>query len=327
MPIQDGTEMGMSLDDLVVKLRAAAYYAPLFQSAFGTPEITSDRIARALAQFVRSLVSAGSRYDQAYTVTAGGGGVVTASFATTLTAQEQSGEALFRTVGCASCHATVAHVSDGVHNIGLDATNPDVGAGDGAFKAPSLRNVAVRPRYMHDGRFTTLEQVVDFFDAGVQPNPSLDARLRAPDGSPRRLGLTAAQRATLVAYLRALTDSAFLTARRFSNPFATAATTPTTGGTTGGGTAAPPPPPSGATVTIQGNAYHLASITVRPGTTITFTNLDNARHSAGFTSASIVSTPIFRSGSEAVVMPTAAGTYGYQCAVHGAAMRGTVVVQ
>src|SRR6185436_4302922 len=101
------------------------------------------------------------------------------------TAQEGQGLALFNsTAGCARCHATNAHVSDNVHNTGLDATITDVGAGGGAFKSPSLRNVAVRGRYMHDGRFGSLEEVVDFYNAGVQSNPQLDGRLRAPGGAP-----------------------------------------------------------------------------------------------------------------------------------------------
>jgi cytochrome c peroxidase len=73
---------------------------------------------------------------------------------------------------------------------------------------------------MHDGRFTTLEQVVDFFDSGVQPNPDLDPRLRAADGSPKRLGLTSEEKAALVAFMKTLTDSTFLTAPRFADPFA-----------------------------------------------------------------------------------------------------------
>jgi plastocyanin len=228
---------------------------------------------------------------------------------------------------------TAAQVSDSVHNIRLDAVTADTGAGRGAFKAPSLRNVAVRPRYMHDGRFTSLAQVIEFFDSGVQPNVDLDPRLKAADGSPKRLGLTSAQKDALVAFLQTLTDSAFITAPRFANPFASAATTPTPPTTppitpplTTPGTPAPATPPT-ATVTIQATAYHPATLTVAPGTVITWTNLDNARHSASFASALIGATPIFTSGNQQLTMPTAPGTYAYQCAVHGAAMRGTIIVQ
>jgi len=213
-PIQDGTEMGMTLDNLVAKIAATGYYPRLFSEAFGSPDVTSDRVSRALAQYVRSLVSTGSRYDRGFTPTG------QPNFAAVFTAEEVEGERIFRTAGCAGCHTTAAQVIDAPHNIGLDAVSVDTGAGRGAFKPPSLRNVAVRPRFMHDGRFTTLQQVVAFYDAGVQPNPNLDPRLRNPDGTPRRLGLTPAQRAALVAFLNTLTDSTFLTAPRFANPFA-----------------------------------------------------------------------------------------------------------
>ncbi|HET6764086.1 MAG TPA: cytochrome c peroxidase [Longimicrobiaceae bacterium] len=211
-PIQDATEMGMRLDALVRKLSATTYYAPLFTAAFGSPTVTDERIARALAQYVRALRSTGSRYDRAF---AGGGQPDFSGF----TAQERQGEQVFRTAGCARCHTGVAQVSDDVHNTGLDATITDVGAGNGAFKAPSLRNVALRGRFMHDGRFTSLQQVVGFYDSGVQPNPGLDPRLRAPDGTPLRLRLTAGDRAALVAFMGTLTDSTLIAAPRFSNPF------------------------------------------------------------------------------------------------------------
>jgi cytochrome c peroxidase len=171
-------------------------------------------VARALAQYVRSLVSGGSKFDRAFS--AGG----PPNFASVFTPQEQQGERLFQSAGCARCHATIAQVSDDVHNIGLDATNTaDAGAGNGRFKAPSLRNVAVRSHYMHDGRFATLQQVVEFYDTGVQPNPALDPRLIGANGAPLRLSLTSAERDALVAFMRTLTDSTLLTARKFSNPF------------------------------------------------------------------------------------------------------------
>ena len=308
-PIQDATEMGMTLDNLVTKLSVTAYYPPLFAAAFGSSVITSDRIARALAQYVRSLVSGGSRYDKAYSANGA------SNFASTLTAQESQGEALFRTTGCASCHITVAQISDSIHNIGLDLVSADTGAGRGAFKTPSLRNVAIRPRFMHDGRFASLEDVVDFFDSGVQANANLDTRMRAADGTPKRLSLTSSQKSALVAFLNTLTDSTFLSAPRFANPFA-AATSPL-----------PLPTPQAVTVTIQSTAYHPATITVAPSAIVSWVNLDNARHSASFTTSAVGATPIFNSGSQSLTMPAVRGTYNYQCAIHGSAMRGTVIVQ
>jgi cytochrome c peroxidase len=303
-PIQDAAEMGLTLENLTAKLQATSYYPALFAAAFGTREVTSDRVARALAQFVRSLVSTGSRYDRAF---AGG---TTPDFAAVFTPREVEGEALFRSAGCAACHTTAAQVSDTVHNIGLDAVPSDTGAGRAAFKAPSLRNVALRPRFMHDGRFTTLEEVVDFFDAGVQASPDLDPRLQAADGTPKRLGLTADQKSAIVAFLGTLTDSAFVTAPKFASPF------PPSGG-----------PPPGTTVAMQANAFHPATLTVAPGTVVTWTNLDGISHSATFDAASVGSTPTFVSGSRQLTMPATPGTYPYHCVVHGTIMSGTIVVQ
>ena len=213
-PIQDGIEMGMTLPNALTKLSATTYYPALFTAAFGTSEITSDRVALALSQFVRSLVSVNSKFDRAFGVN----GVP--NFAASFTDQELAGQDLFNgRAGCARCHGTNAHISDGVHNTGLDATITDVGAGNGRFKAPSLRNIAVRPPYMHDGRFRTLEQVIAFYDSGVQNNPGLDPRLRGPGGQPLRLNLSAAERASLVAFMGTLTDNTFLADVRFSNPF------------------------------------------------------------------------------------------------------------
>ena len=212
-PIQNNVEMGLTLTQMVAKLQATPYYAPLFQSAFGSTEINSDRVARAIAQYVRAMVSYGSRFDSTFAPP----GVQPP---VQLTAQEADGLQLFTGPGrCVPCHTTTAVVSDNAHNTGLDPTITDVGAGNGRFKAPSLRNVAVRGRFMHDGRFTSLEQVVDFYNSGVNANPGLDGRLRAPGGAPLRLGLTVAQRDAIVAYLKTLTDKALLSDARFSNPF------------------------------------------------------------------------------------------------------------
>jgi cytochrome c peroxidase len=213
VPIQNPVEMGMTLDALELKLKAAGYYESLFQAAFGNKDMTRDQVSRALSQYVRALVSSGSKFDRAF---AGGG---QPNFPGVFTLEEQRGERVFRDAGCVRCHATNAQVSDDTHNTGLDATITDAGAGNGRFKSPSLRNVAIRAPYMHDGRFATLEQVVEFYNSGVQANPGLDQRLRTPNGSPQRLGLSSADKAALVAFMRTLTDSSIITAQRFSNPF------------------------------------------------------------------------------------------------------------
>lgn len=211
MPIADTIEMGLSLDDMELKLALTEYYPDLFEAAFGTPDITRDRVARALAQFVRSMSSFESRFDQAFSNG-------TPDFASVFTAQELQGEQLFDDRGCDQCHSTNAHVSDDIHNNGLDATTIDPGAGNAEFKSPSLRNIAVSAPYMHDGRFETLEEVIDFYDSGVQDHPQLSNRL-STNGQPDRMNLTDAQKAALVAFLGTLTDEEFLVAPKFGDPF------------------------------------------------------------------------------------------------------------
>lgn len=219
-PIQDQVEMGMSLAELIPKLQATEYYPPLFQAAFGSSEVTADGIARALAQFVRAMVSYQSKYDS---------GFVNGqqNFQAVFTASELRGLQLFgpgqqgagRTVRCDRCHGSNAFIAVALQNTGLDATVTDAGAGLGRFKTPSLRNVAVRERFMHDGRFTTLEQVVEFYNSGVQDNPNLSQLLRNQDGTVTRLNLTAQEKADLIAFLQTLTDRNFLTDPRFADPF------------------------------------------------------------------------------------------------------------
>jgi cytochrome c peroxidase len=213
-PIQDPVEMGVSLADLVLKLQATSFYAPLFNAAFGSPDITSERVAHALAQFTRSLVSFTSPFDSAFA------GAAQPDLAR-LAPEAAQGARLFAdpAVGCARCHGTHAQIAGDAFNTGLDATITDAGADNGRFKAPSLRNVAVRGRFMHDGRFTTLLEVVEHYDNGVRANPGLDPGLRGPDGQPRRLNLTQPQKDALIAFLEALTDPGFLTDPRFSDPF------------------------------------------------------------------------------------------------------------
>ncbi len=249
-PIEDPIEMGSSHDAVEARLAATSFYPPLFARAFGSPDVTRDRIARALAQFVRALVSFRAPYDDARAAGPAG----SPAFLARLTPAARHGYELFATppgpgrrgAGCAQCHTGDAQINLGPRNIGLDgfdgdpdgsfearhpedgrdAAGADPGAGDGRFKAPSLRNVAIRPPYMHDGRFATLREVIEHYDAQVAPHPFLDMnlldrRLIVTGGPvrPLRLGLTDDEIAALIAFLETLTDPAFLADPRFSDPF------------------------------------------------------------------------------------------------------------
>lgn len=229
-PIQDPIEMGMDLGELEERLAATPFYPALFADAFGTPEVTSDRVAKALSQFVRSIVASNSRYDAAREAEEERFGRPLAG----LTEQENRGLELFFGEGrCEQCHSGDMFMGNGSTNNGLDSTFSDLGAGGrpgaaglrtvtgrgrGAFKTVSLRNVELTAPYMHDGRFATLEEVVDHYSDGVRFSTTLDPRLRR-SGRPIRPAFTADERAALVAFLRTLTDTTVTTDPRWSDPF------------------------------------------------------------------------------------------------------------
>lgn len=220
MPIQDSVEMGMTLEELVPKLQAVSFYPALFQAAYGDDAVTSDRISKALAQFVRSIVSTNSKFDQAFY----NGTPANPDFNGTFTQQENRGRQIFGGgnggAGCNRCHTATTHHGDAARNNGLDLTNDaDEGAGNGRFKPPSLRNIGVTGPYMHDGRFSTLAEVVEFYNSGVQNNPNLDNRLRGNNGQPIRLNLSDADKAALVAFLETLDDDTLISDERYSDPF------------------------------------------------------------------------------------------------------------
>ncbi len=221
MPIQDPIEMGMELDDLVDRLQAIDHYPALFDKAFGTSEITSDLISKALAQFVRSIVSYQTKYDVGF-----------ASEFSNFTAQENMGRELFfgNATRCAHCHTSSNFYQPSGLINGLDVEYTDGGQGEvngdpedhGRFKVPSLRNVALTAPYMHDGRFATLEEVIEHYNSGVQAHPYLDDRLTpdlTPGGTPYELNLTQEQKDALLAFMHTLTDHPLINDVKFSNPF------------------------------------------------------------------------------------------------------------
>jgi len=227
-PIQDPVEMGMTLTDLVTKIRGLAYYPTLFKNAFGDVNISSERISLALAQFVRSIVSYQSKYDTGRALLPQGPVPPNATFPN-FTAQENQGMQLFLAPGgCVACHGTETFTAPTEKNNGLDLTNTaDRGFGavtgnpndEGLFKVGSLRNIQLTAPYMHDGRFATLEDVVEHYSTGVKANPNLSNQLRLPNGQPKLANFSAVDKAALVAFLKTLTDNSMVSDVKYSNPF------------------------------------------------------------------------------------------------------------
>lgn len=226
-PVQDELEMGFDaahggLNAALTRLRSAPFYARLFRLAFGDSSITEDRVQRALAQYVRAITSTQSRWDVAYAQVAPPANQPPNFLAPLpgFSAEESRGQRLFVQpanaggVGCANCHVPPTFsLSANSRSNGLDAGETRI------FRSPSLKNVGLSRRFMHDGRFTSLEAVVAFYSATVQAGPALDPRLTVGGGQPRRLNLSAADQAALVAFLRTLSDSSVLSNPRFRDPF------------------------------------------------------------------------------------------------------------
>ncbi len=228
-PIQNPVEMGLTLDTLVGRLNALSYYPSLFTKAFGDQYISSDRVSLALAQFVRAIVSYQSKYDVGRQSFAANQPIDKVNFPN-FTADENRGKQIFfdpQLSSCAACHGTETFTAPGPKNNGLDLVYTDPGVGgitgitaqNGDFKVPSLRNIELTAPYMHDGRFTTLEQVVEHYSTGIKANANLSQQLKTPNNTPRLLNLSTSDKAALVAFMKTLTDRSVTTDVKYSNPF------------------------------------------------------------------------------------------------------------
>lgn len=225
-PVQNPVEMGFDaahggIAAAVQNLGRLPYYNDLFKAAFGDTAINEQRVQAALAQFMRGMVSTHSRWDD------GAAQVFDASLVDkgfnkpfpNFTEQENRGKQLFMSSradggqNCAACHAPPTFALTNSGNNGLDAGETR------RFKSPSLKNVARSAAFMHDGRFSTLEQVIEHYSSGVQDTPALDGRLKGPDGQPLRPNLPQADKDALAAFLRTLDDPVLATDDRFSDPF------------------------------------------------------------------------------------------------------------
>lgn len=224
-PIQDPLEMNETLPNVVAKLSASKIYTDQFIRAFDDAAVTPNKMALALEQFLLSMVSYNAKFDKSERKEV------------TLTDSEERGRKLFFTefdplgrekgAECFHCHGGHNFTDDEFNNNGLDtdAQITDIGymvvtrkARDrGTFKVPSLRNIALTPPYMHDGRFATLEEVVNHYDTGVKRSSTVDPLMQY-NLQPNGLRLTAQNRADLVAFLQTLTDTDFINNAAFGKP-------------------------------------------------------------------------------------------------------------
>jgi len=226
-PIEDPLEMNESLDNVIAKLSNSQMYQDQFTRAFGSQDVTAEKMSLALEQFMLSIVSYDSKYDK---FLAGEG---------QLSESEERGRLLFETeyspffpefsgADCVHCHGGANFENDQYMNNGLDidAGFSDLGrelatgsVNDRAkFKVPTLRNIELTPPYMHDGRFNTLEEVIEHYDLHIKQSSTLDpALIQVADNG--GLNLTEQDKIDLVNFLKTLTDQTFLNNPEYTDPF------------------------------------------------------------------------------------------------------------
>ncbi|MCB0807632.1 MAG: c-type cytochrome, partial [Bacteroidales bacterium] len=225
MPIEDPLEMNETLENAINKLKDEQQYRFQFARAFEDPEITEEKLALAIESFMLTIVSNNSKFDK----------FLVGEYA--FTDSEQRGYDLFFTEfdpngtekggECFHCHAGINFTNDKYMNNGLDTDaeftdegyfatteNPEDMA---RFKVPSLRNIAVTAPYMHDGRFQTLEEVIDHYNIGVKESSTIDEIMQF--NLDPGLDLSEQDKAGLVAFLKTLTDETFLNNPEYADPF------------------------------------------------------------------------------------------------------------
>ncbi|HRY99282.1 MAG TPA: cytochrome c peroxidase [Bacteroidales bacterium] len=217
--ISDPSEFGSTNEKVVAAIQSIPMYPPMFEAAFGTREVTVERIAKAIAQFVRTLISSNSKFDRYM------------RGEEQLTLEELNGYVLFSTeegADCFHCHGGSGNplfTTNLFYNNGKD----DSFAGEsdrysvtgdetmkGAYKATTLRNIEFTGPYMHDGRFNTLDEVIDFYAHALKWSPYIDPLMHHISNGGNQL--LPAEKAALKAFLKTLSDTSFLTDPRFSRP-------------------------------------------------------------------------------------------------------------
>lgn len=219
--IMNPDEMGMDLDELEVVLNDEPHYQVLFNKAFGSAEITSDNVISALASFVNSLSTKNSKFDEGHRQD------MEIDFFN-YTEQENLGKRIFNK-NCNSCHGSALTAERGFpltaqNGIAIDENDLGVAihtgraVDRGVFKVPSLRNIALTAPYMHDGRFATLEDVVEHYNSGIEDHPNLHEFLKEGDAA-INMNLADTEKEALIAFLNTLTDDSIVEDVRWSDPF------------------------------------------------------------------------------------------------------------
>jgi cytochrome c peroxidase len=227
--IESEVEMGMNMSDVVERLKNEEFYGILFKRAFDNIQISEDKVLLALQVFINSIASVDTKFDRALDKD---GMPDPFQDVSSFSKQENLGKQLFND-NCTSCHSfNHALTFIPIANNGLDLNYEDRGKGAktgleeemGMFKIPFLRNIALTAPYMHDGRFETLEEVINHYSEGIQMHRNLSNELKEfdnafPEGRPKRMHFTQEEKAALVAYLHTLTDLSLANDERYSDPF------------------------------------------------------------------------------------------------------------
>jgi len=226
-PVENVIEMHDEWVEVVLELAGDPLYPPMFESAYGTDCVTKERASKAIAQFIRSMTSFNAKYDRA----SFGPENFTELENIGLTIWNQEGGDPEFTPGgqfgadCFHCHTLSNHrfTDNEFHNNGLDSVFTDLGRGGvtglpqdmGLFKTPTLRNIELSAPYMHDGRFNTLAEVIDHYNSGGHPSPTIDPFMKFSTGG---LALTPEKKEGLIAFLKTFTDEEFVNNPAFQDP-------------------------------------------------------------------------------------------------------------
>ncbi|MDP2175303.1 MAG: cytochrome c peroxidase [Bacteroidota bacterium] len=207
LPISNHIEMGLDNESLLLaKIQGNPMYFELFKDAFGDEQISTQRTSIALANFIASLASFNTKFD-----------MVSKEQSYYLELEENGLKLFNEKYNCNSCHGGVNFNSNWggseLTNIGLDKED------ERAFKVPSLRNVMVSAPYMHDGRFKTIDEVLNHYSNGIKDNPKIDWRLSSFTQSNGGMQITTEDKIAIIAFLNTLTDHKLITDAKFSNPY------------------------------------------------------------------------------------------------------------